>query len=234
MNVVPPSLGLKTYLYSGSRALLVGFRNIPYISLDNRIFPFFSRVAYHIGILPLSLGFRKIPSSLSWLPDKWKISFILSQEKSIGLEDGGRSQIRGQGPVTGGSCHTWGQGPGTHRQEPGPGGRDLGPRGRNPDPGGRDLEDGSWSNLFMEYFSPTSTMSADLLWTIWTGSRIWFLPSTQVESLRTISFASYSSTQWLEKLRDGLSSYYQDLSHLVLTSRMRSCAISLMSQELRT
>ncbi|KAF2556413.1 hypothetical protein F2Q68_00015322 [Brassica cretica] len=71
---------------------------------------------------------RKIPSSLSWLPDKWKISFILSQEKSIGLENGGRSQIRGQGPVTGGSCHTWGQGPGTHRQEPGPGGRDLGPR----------------------------------------------------------------------------------------------------------
>ncbi|KAF3531144.1 hypothetical protein DY000_02040747 [Brassica cretica] len=32
---------------------------------------------------------------------------------------------------------------------------DPGPRGRNPDPGGKDLEDGSWSNLFMEYFSPT-------------------------------------------------------------------------------
>ncbi|KAF3557390.1 hypothetical protein F2Q69_00013785 [Brassica cretica] len=43
----------------------------------NRIFPFFSRAAYHIGILPLSLGFRKIPSSLSWLHDKWKISIYL-------------------------------------------------------------------------------------------------------------------------------------------------------------
>ena len=33
--------------------------------------------------------------------------------------------------------------------------RDPGPKGRNLDPGGRDLEDGSWGNLFMEYFSPT-------------------------------------------------------------------------------
>ncbi|KAF2550293.1 hypothetical protein F2Q68_00033704 [Brassica cretica] len=46
-------------------------------SLDNRIFSFFSRAAYHIGILPLSLGFRKIPSFLIWLPDKWKISIYL-------------------------------------------------------------------------------------------------------------------------------------------------------------
>ncbi|KAH0884126.1 LOW QUALITY PROTEIN: hypothetical protein HID58_060222 [Brassica napus] len=56
-------------------------------------------------------------------------------EKSLGLEDGGRSQF-------------WGQGPG--------------PRGRNPDPGGRDLEDGSWNNLFMEYFSPTLHRSITL------------------------------------------------------------------------
>ncbi|KAF3587995.1 hypothetical protein F2Q69_00029104 [Brassica cretica] len=60
------------------------------------------------ALMSMECPCRKIPSSLSWLPDKWKISFILSQEKSIGLEDGGRSQIRGQGPVTGGSCHTWG------------------------------------------------------------------------------------------------------------------------------
>ena len=40
---------------------------------------------------------------------------------------------------------------------PRPWGRDPGPRGRNPDPGDRDLEDGSWSNLFMEYFSPTGS-----------------------------------------------------------------------------
>ena len=33
--------------------------------------------AYHIGILHLSLGFRMIPSSLSWLPDKWKIFIYL-------------------------------------------------------------------------------------------------------------------------------------------------------------
>ncbi|KAG5400039.1 hypothetical protein IGI04_014646 [Brassica rapa subsp. trilocularis] len=50
------------------------------------------------------------------------------KEKLLGLEDGGRSQ-------------TWGQGPGTQRQGPGP--------------EGRDLEDGTWNNLFMEYFSPT-------------------------------------------------------------------------------
>ncbi|KAH0880054.1 LOW QUALITY PROTEIN: hypothetical protein HID58_067448 [Brassica napus] len=68
-------------------------------------------------------------------------------EKSLGLEDGGRSQTRGQGPVTGGRTQTWGQEPRT---------RNLGPRGRNPDPWGRDLEDGSWSNPFMEYFSPTA------------------------------------------------------------------------------
>ncbi|KAH0874812.1 LOW QUALITY PROTEIN: hypothetical protein HID58_072174, partial [Brassica napus] len=73
--------------------------------------------------------------------DQPLIGLAEKKEKSLGLEDRGRSQTRGQGP-------------GTQRQGPGPGGRDPGPRGRNPDPGGRDLEDGSWSNLFMEYFSP--------------------------------------------------------------------------------
>ena len=46
--------------------------------------------------------------------------------------------------------------------------------------------------------------------------------------------ASSSSTHLLEKLLAGLSSYHQDLSHHGLTSRMRSCAISLMSHVLRT
>ncbi|KAF2532517.1 hypothetical protein F2Q70_00029951 [Brassica cretica] len=62
-----------------------------------------------------------------------RFPFILRQEKSLGLEDGRRSQTRGQGP-------------GTHGQRPGPGGRDPGLRGGNLDPRGRDLEDGSWRN----------------------------------------------------------------------------------------
>ncbi|KAF2549840.1 hypothetical protein F2Q68_00033950 [Brassica cretica] len=45
---------------------------------------------------------RKIPSSLSWLPDKWEISIYLKEGKLLGLEAGERSQTRGQGPVTGG------------------------------------------------------------------------------------------------------------------------------------
>ncbi|KAF3595381.1 hypothetical protein DY000_02022234 [Brassica cretica] len=62
-----------------------------------------------------------------------RFPFILRHEKSLGLEDGRRSQTRGQGP-------------GTHGQRPGPGGRDPGLRGGNLDPRGRDLEDGSWRN----------------------------------------------------------------------------------------
>ncbi|KAF2593351.1 hypothetical protein F2Q70_00043184 [Brassica cretica] len=76
---------------------------------------------------------KKIPSSLAGYLINGRFPFILRQEKSLGLEDGARSQTRGQGPVTGGRTQTCGQG-------------DLGPRGRNPDPGGRDLEDGSWRN----------------------------------------------------------------------------------------
>ncbi|KAF3593363.1 hypothetical protein DY000_02020585 [Brassica cretica] len=37
---------------------------------------------------------------------------------------------------------------------PRPEGRNPEPGGRNPKPGGRNLEAGSWSNLFIEYFSP--------------------------------------------------------------------------------
>ncbi|KAF3602036.1 hypothetical protein F2Q69_00035276 [Brassica cretica] len=38
---------------------------------------------------------------------------------------------------------------------PRPGGGDPEAEGGNPGPGGRNLEAGSWTNLFMEYFSPT-------------------------------------------------------------------------------
>ncbi|WZZ52480.1 hypothetical protein YC2023_052587 [Brassica napus] len=53
---------------------------------------------------------------------------LLGQEKSLGLEDGGRSQTWGQGPVTRGRTQTWGQGPGTQKQEPGPWGQRPGRR----------------------------------------------------------------------------------------------------------
>ena len=106
------SLDLEIYIYCGGRAFLLGFGNIPYISLDNRIFPFFSRAAYHIGILLLSLGFRKIPSSLSLLPDKWKISIYRKEgeitrpgrrRKVLDLEAGTRD--RRQDPDLG--VRTW-------------------------------------------------------------------------------------------------------------------------------
>ncbi|KAF3561304.1 hypothetical protein DY000_02017258 [Brassica cretica] len=96
-----------------------------------------------------SLGGFRIRELWSWMFSLIDGRFLLidghvplffRQEKSLGLEDGARSQTRGQGTVT-----------------PEPGGRDLGPRGRNPDPGGRDLKDGSWSNRFMEYFSLTGS-----------------------------------------------------------------------------
>ncbi|KAH0880094.1 LOW QUALITY PROTEIN: hypothetical protein HID58_067488, partial [Brassica napus] len=95
---------------------------------------------------PLSL--RRILLAQAGYLINGRFPFILRHEKSLGLEDGGRED--------GGRSQTRGQGPGTQSQGPGPGRRDPGSRGRNPDPGGRDLEDGSWSNLFMEYFSPNS------------------------------------------------------------------------------
>ena len=50
-----------------------------------------------------------------------------------------------------------------------------------------------------------------ILWTICSGSRIWFLLLKPMESLRTIFFASSSSTHKMETLRTGSSSYHQDL-----------------------
>ena len=98
------------------------------IFLDNIIFLFFLREVICIGIFPLSLRFREIPSCPSWYLIKGRFPFILRQYKSLGLVAGGRTQTRGRGP----------------RAE----GRDL-------EAGGRNLKARSWSNLFMEYFSPT-------------------------------------------------------------------------------
>ncbi|KAF2533677.1 hypothetical protein F2Q70_00030040 [Brassica cretica] len=85
---------------------------------------------------------QKIPSSLSWLPDKWKISVYL---KAGEITWPGRWR---KVPYLGaGTCD--------RRQDPylGAGTRD--PEAENRTLGGMDLEDESWSNLFMEYFSPT-------------------------------------------------------------------------------
>ncbi|KAF3546636.1 hypothetical protein DY000_02001997 [Brassica cretica] len=98
--------------------------------------------AYHIGILPLSLGFWKIPSSLSWLPDKWKISIYLKAGEITwpgrwrkAPDSGTWTRDRRQDPYLGvgtrdpeAGTRTWGQGPGTQRQEPGPWGQGPGRR----------------------------------------------------------------------------------------------------------
>jgi len=80
----------------------------------------------------------------------------------------------------------------------------------------------------------TVVYHTSILWTIWGGSRIWSLPLKPMESLRTISFASSSSTHFLERLRTGSSSYHQDLLHYGPTSRTHSCIISLMWHALNT
>ncbi|KAF3604077.1 hypothetical protein F2Q69_00035655 [Brassica cretica] len=95
-------------------------------SLDNRIFSFFSRAAYHIGILPLSLGFRKIPSSLSWSSDKWKISIYLKAGEITW--PGGRRKVPDLGAGTR-----------DRRQDP-----DLGAGTRDPEAGTRTLGAGTW------------------------------------------------------------------------------------------
>ncbi|KAH0942725.1 LOW QUALITY PROTEIN: hypothetical protein HID58_002362 [Brassica napus] len=77
----------------------------------------------------LLMSWRSWPQPVSRVVDVLQGAYIFPWSiKSLGLEDEGRSQTWGQGPVTG---------------------------GRNPDPWGKDLEDGSSSNLFMEYLSPT-------------------------------------------------------------------------------
>ena len=96
------------------------------ISLDNIIFLFFLREVLCIGIFLLSLRFKEIPLVQAGYLIKGRFPFILRQDKSLGLEAGG-----------------W-------RQGPIPGGRD-----QDPGAGTRNLEAGSWSNLFMEYFSST-------------------------------------------------------------------------------
>ncbi|KAF2554603.1 hypothetical protein F2Q68_00015264 [Brassica cretica] len=57
--------------------------------------------------------FREPPSCPSWYLIKGRFPFILRQDKSIGLEAGGRTQTRRQGPRPGGrnpeaGTQTWG------------------------------------------------------------------------------------------------------------------------------
>ncbi|KAF2551255.1 hypothetical protein F2Q68_00035474 [Brassica cretica] len=75
-----------------------------------------SRKVICVGIHPLSLGFRMIPSCPSWLSYQRKISIYpkageITRPGSRRLEAG--TETRGQEPKT------WRQEPGTWRQEPG-------------------------------------------------------------------------------------------------------------------
>ncbi|KAF3595284.1 hypothetical protein DY000_02021246 [Brassica cretica] len=60
----------------------------------------FFREVICIGILPLFLGSWETHSCPSWYLIKGRFPFILRQDKSFGLEAGGRTQARRQGPGT--------------------------------------------------------------------------------------------------------------------------------------
>ncbi|KAF2546666.1 hypothetical protein F2Q70_00022640 [Brassica cretica] len=89
--------------------------------------------------------FRKIPSSLSWLPDKWKISIYLKTEEITW--PGRRRKVPDSGTRI---CD--------RRQDP-----DLGAGTRDPEVGTRTLEAGTWKteagvisswNIFPQQFAP--------------------------------------------------------------------------------
>ena len=94
----------------------------------------------------------------------------------------------------------------------------------------------SWNHSITHSWNKHPTMGylTSILWTIWRGSRILYLLFKSKESLRTIYFASSSSTHLLERFHIGLSSYHQDLSHPGPTSRMHFYAIYLMKRVLKT
>ncbi|KAH0898495.1 LOW QUALITY PROTEIN: hypothetical protein HID58_048063 [Brassica napus] len=165
-----------------------------------RIFPFLLREVICIGILPLSLGFREIPSCPSWYLIKGRFPFILRQDKSLGLEAGGRTQTRGRGPRPGGGdpdpvagtqtkgrgprpgagagTQTRGQGPGSRR---GGGTRDLKAGGGNQGPGGRNLEVGSWRCTYAR-----SERIHSLIGDVWSGEWAVILGLIQTRGLNQI------------------------------------------------
>ncbi|KAF3600708.1 hypothetical protein F2Q69_00037699 [Brassica cretica] len=86
----------------------------------------------------LSLGSRETPSCPSWYLIKGRFPFIIRQDKSLGLEAGGRT-------------HTWRQGPrpGGRNPDPGVGTQNLGAGTRNLEAGIRKLE--CWSTTWSSW-----------------------------------------------------------------------------------
>ncbi|KAH0880081.1 LOW QUALITY PROTEIN: hypothetical protein HID58_067475, partial [Brassica napus] len=139
----------------------------------------------------LSVSWRSWPGPL---PDKWKISTYLKTGKITW--PGRRRKVPDSGTWTHDRRQDPDLGAGTQRQEPGPRGRDLGPRGRNPDPGGRDLEDGSWSNLFMEYFSPTAGNNMTFFIGLYKLHRSIMLPCQSFSDALALGVKGFAA--WLE------------------------------------